>query len=239
MGQREIDYEALKERGFQRAREDGNVTLRTRFPAGNCTSEDLEKFGDIARKYAKGTVHLTVRQGIEIPNIKLEDVDNVEREIIDAGIDVGACGPRLRSITCCPGTSWCRRGLVNTASLFERLENERGIKCGIHLPHKFKIAISGCPNACTRPQAAEMGIHGAVDASHPEKRIGYAVYLGGCGGLFPRAGIKLDKVYTEEETLSLIERVVGFYKKKAKPRQRLGSLIEETGKEAFLDAVGA
>lgn len=238
MASHEIDYDALKERGFLQARGKGHVTLRTRFPAGNCTSDDLQKLGEIARKYAGGALHCTVRQGIEIPNIKLEDVDNVEKEIIASGIDVGACGPRLRAITCCPGKNWCKRGLVSTISLFERLENERGIKCGMHLPHKFKISISGCPNTCTRVQGTEFGLHGAVDVNHPEKRAGYIVYVGGCGGKTPHEGIKLSKVYTEDEGMDVIEKVVEFFKNNAKTRQRLALLIDEMGKENFLKAIG-
>ncbi len=69
-----------------------------------------------------------------------------------------------------------------------------------------------------------------------QKRIGYAVYLGGCGGLTPRIGYKLPKVYTENEVLSIILKIVAFYKDRAKPRQRLALLMEEMGREQFLKA---
>ena len=113
-----------------------------------------------------------------------------------------------------------------------------GIICPYELPHKFKIAISGCPNRCTRAETTEIGIHGAVDLNHPDKRIGYAVYIGGCGGRTPHFGTKLDKVFTEDEVLGIIERTVAFYKKNAKPRQRLALLIKEIGKEKFLKEIG-
>ncbi|MBU1912212.1 MAG: hypothetical protein KKB22_01585, partial [Candidatus Omnitrophica bacterium] len=129
-------------------------------------------------------------------------------------------------------------GLVDTFFLYDRIENELGLRCGMDLAHKFKIAISGCPNACTRPQASEIGIHGQVDLASPEKRIGLAVYLGGCSGRTPRAGFKLDRVFTEDEVLSLIEKVVGFYKTHAKPKQRLALLIEEFGRDKFFKEVG-
>ena len=233
----EIDYEDLKRRGFLRARQEGYFTLRTRMPAGNYGPSHLKKVAEIAEKYGKGLTHNTVRQGIEIPFIRYEDIGIVEDEVKKAGLGIGTSGPRLRATTACPGNNWCKRGLVDTFGLFDRIENEKGLKCAMDLPHKFKIVISGCPNTCTRAQASEIGVHGQVDTAHPEKRIGYAVYLGGCGGIVPRAGIKLDKIFTEDEVLSLIERVVEFYKKNAKPRQRLGHLIEETGKDSFLKAV--
>lgn len=227
-----IDYDALKKRGFLRAKQDGFFTLRTRMTSGNYNAEHLEAISRIARKYAKGFTHLTVRQGIEIPFIRYEDIDAVEKDIRDAGMQFGTSGPRLRATTACPGNNWCKRGLVNTFALFEKIERS-GIKCALDLPHKFKIVISGCPNTCTRAQSSEIGLHGAADG----KKIGYAVYLGGCGGRTPRIGFKLDKVFTEDEVIDLIKKVISFYKQNAKPRQRLALLIEEIGKENFLNKI--
>ena len=232
-----IDYDALKKRGFLRSKDDGLFTLRTRMAAGNYEDVHLEKLADIARQYGRGITHLTVRQGIEIPFIKYEDIGAVEGQLRTAGIKTGTSGSRLRAITACPGNNWCKRGLVDTFSLFERIE-DAGILCGTDLPHKFKIAISGCPNTCTRAQVSEIGLHGVVDVSHLEKRISYAVYLGGCGGRTPRVGFKLDKIYTEDEVIPLIQKVVTFYKQNAKSRQRLALLIEETGRENFLKTIG-
>jgi len=205
--------------------------------AGNYNDSHLKNVAEIAKKYGRGITHLTVRQGIEVPFIRYEDIDAVEKELQLACVSTGTSGPRLRATTTCPGNNWCKRGLVNTFELFDRIENA-GILCGQDLPHKFKIAISGCPNTCTRAQGSEIGLHGAVDINHPDVKAGYAVYLGGCGGRTPCVGFKLDKIYTEDEVLSLIKKVVGFYRTSAKPRQRLALLIEEIGREAFLKAIG-
>lgn len=203
-------------------------------PAGLYKSEHLAELNELARKYAKGFVHVTVRQGIEMPFIKFEDIPKIEEEMKTSGIETGTSGPRLRPTTVCPGNNWCKQGLVDTFSLAERMEKELGITCGMDLPHKFKIAVAGCPNTCTRVQVSEIGIHGEIDGSSRPPRFVYAVYLGGCGGRTPRTGFKLDKVFAESEVLTIIARTVKFYKEHAKPRQRLGALIEEFGKENFL-----
>jgi dissimilatory sulfite reductase (desulfoviridin) alpha/beta subunit len=238
MTEETIDYDALKGRGFLREKENGLFTLRTRMPAGNFRGEHLDAVRVIAEKYGRGLTHLTTRQGIEIPFIKLEDIDEVERTVKKAGLETGTSGPRLRTTTCCPGNNWCKSGLVNTFHMYDRIEKELGIKCGLTLPHKFKIVISGCANACTRAESSEIGMHGAVDTQDPKKRIGYKVYVGGCGGRTPHHGIKLKKVFSEDEVLALIKRVVMFFKENAKPRQRLALLIKDMGKESFLAAIG-
>lgn len=233
-----IDYDALKKRGFLRQRQDGFFILRARNTTGNYTAEQLSAFTGIAKENGTGIIHATTRQGLEIPHIKFEEIGAVEKKLKAAGIDAGVSGPCLRSTTTCPGNNWCKRGLVDTFALFDRIEKELNIVCGLDLPHKFKIAISGCPNKCTRAEATEIGIHGQVDASGPERRIGYAVYLGGCGGMTPHIGFKLEKVFMEDEVLSIIKNVIKFYKEHAKPRQRLALLVKEFGKEAFLKEIG-
>lgn len=232
-----IDYDALKKRGFLKQKQEGFFVLRTRMDGGIYKKEQLDKLSEISQKYAKGFLHATTRQGLEIPFIKFEDIPKIEKELKEIDVPIGTSGPRLRTTTTCPGNNWCKQGLVNTFSLYERIEKELGFICGFDLPHKFKIAISGCPNTCTRVQNAEIGIHGQMDVTSPEKRIGYVIYLGGCGGRTPHLGIKLDKIFTEEETLSLIKKVILFFKEKAKPRQRLAILIEEIGKDDFLKEI--
>ncbi|MEE8360451.1 MAG: hypothetical protein V3S04_05930 [Candidatus Omnitrophota bacterium] len=233
-----IDYDALKKRGFLRQKQEGFFLLRTRGGTGKFSKEELLIFAHISEKYARGMIHATARQGLEIPFIRFEDIEKVEKEIRDAGIHTGTSGPRMRTTTACAGNNWCKSGLVDTFALYERIEKELNIKCGMDLPHKFKIAISGCSNKCTRAEASEIGIHGQIDTSGPQRRIGYAVYLGGCGGTTPHIGFKLDKVFTEDEALSIIKSVVAFYEKHAKPRQRLALLIKEIGRESFLKAIG-
>lgn len=232
-----IDYEDLKKRGFLKQRQDGFVILRTRTTGGVYKKEELKKLSEIAEKYGRGLIHPTTRQGLEIPFVKVEDTAAVEKELEKAGIASGTSGARLRAVTSCPGNNWCRFGLINTFGFIERIEKDLGIKCGTDLPHKFKIAVSGCPNTCTRPQASDIGVHGQIDASSPDKRAGYTVYAGGSGGRNPRDGIRIDKVFTENEALSLVNKIIKFYNTRAKPKQRLALLIEETGEDKFLNEI--
>lgn len=226
-----IDYEDLKKRGFLRQKQDGLFLFRTRMSSGIYKKEQLDKVGQIAQELGRGFVHLTVRQGIEIPFIKFQDIPEVETRLKSAGVDNGTSGARLRATTVCPGNNWCKQGLINTFAFSDRIENELGLKCGLALSHKFKINISGCPNTCTRAQHSEIGVHG--------ERDGYAIYLGGCGGKIPRTGFKLNKVFNEDQALTIIKRVVNFFKANAKSKQRLALLIEEIGRERFLKEIGA
>jgi len=231
----EIDYEALKKKGFLKAKTPGDFIFRTRMPNGNYGAKELIALSQIATNYGRGITHATTRQGIEIPFIKHQDITSVEQIAKTAGLLAGTSGPRLRTTTVCPGSNWCKTGLINTFSLSEKIER-MGFVCAKDLPHKFKISISGCLNSCVRVESSEIGIHGAIHKTKLKTK-GYIIYLGGCGGRKPRYGIKLPEVYTEEETLEIVKKTILFFERHAKPRQRLALLIEEYGKDPFLKEI--
>lgn len=231
----DIDYDALKRRGFLRQKQEGYFLLRLRATAGTFTADQLQQAAALAKGYGREIVHATTRQGLEIPFIRYEAIDAVEAAARTAGLETGTSGPRLRTTTCCPGSAWCKSGLIDTVALASRLE-QAGVVCGVELPHKFKVTVSGCPNACTRAEAAEVGIHGAWDAA--TKARGCAVYVAGCGGRTPRPGHRLPRLYTPEQAVAIVLCAVAFFRANAKPRQRLALLVEEIGLAAFLERSG-
>lgn len=231
----EIDYDALKRRGFLRQKQEGYFLLRLRVPCGNYSAAQLEQAAAMATKYGRGLAHATTRQGLEIPFIRHTDIDAVEQEARSAGLSTGTSGPRLRTTTCCPGNNWCKSGLIDTFALAEQLERA-GLVCATDMPHKFKITVSGCHNACTRAEAAEVGIHGAYDAA--THAAGCTVYVAGCGGRTPRPGHRLPRLYTPAEAVEIARLTFVFHRAHARPRQRLALLVEEIGLDAFLARSG-
>ena len=69
-----IDYAALKKGGFMRQKQKGYFSLRIQVVGGNLTSENIRAVADVADKYGKGYVHMTSRQGVEIPFINFENM---------------------------------------------------------------------------------------------------------------------------------------------------------------------
>ena len=72
-----VDYATLKKGGFMRQKQKNNFSLRLACVGGALTAENLKKIAEVAEKYGDGYVHLTSRQGVEIPFIKLDDIDDV------------------------------------------------------------------------------------------------------------------------------------------------------------------
>ena len=72
------DYAALKKGGFMRQKQKNNFSLRIRVVGGHLDAQQLAKVAEVSEKYGEGYVHLTSRQGVEIPFIKLDQIDEVK-----------------------------------------------------------------------------------------------------------------------------------------------------------------
>jgi dissimilatory sulfite reductase (desulfoviridin) alpha/beta subunit len=141
----------------------------------------------VAEKYGKGYIHLTSRQGVEIPFIALEDIDKVKKELAGGGVNVGVCGPRVRTITACQGSVVCPSGIIETSCLAEELD---GRYFGQELPHKFKIGITGCRNNCLKAEENDLGIKGGI---FPEWDKAACTFCGLCEAACPVKVITVDK----------------------------------------------
>ena len=136
-----VDYGTLKKGGFMRQKQKNNFSLRLAVVGGYLTAENLTKIAEVAEKYGDGHVHLTSRQGVEIPFIKLKDIDAVKEELAEGGCRPGVCGPRVRTVTACQGNTICPSGNIDSYDIAVKLD-ERYF--GRELPHKFKFGVTGC-----------------------------------------------------------------------------------------------
>ena len=156
----QVDYSTLKKGGFMRQKQKDNFSLRLAVVGGTLTAENLKKIAEVAEKYGDGHVHLTYRQGVEIPFIKLQDIDEVKEELAKGDCKPGVCGPRVRTVTACQGNQICPSGNIDTYDIAQKL-NDRYF--GRELPHKFKFGVTGCQNNCLKAEENDVGIKGALD----------------------------------------------------------------------------
>ena len=84
----------------------------------------------------------------------------VRAALKEHGLETGGTGPKVRPVVSCKGTT-CQFGLIDTFSLSEKIHEKFYI--GYHnvgLPHKFKIAVGGCPNNCVKPETNDLSVIG-------------------------------------------------------------------------------
>ena len=171
--------------GFIPLREADVYSIRLHVVAGDFTAAQLTAVAHIAAVYGTGEVHLTTRQGVEIPSIPASDLDAANRELAEAGLRPAGSGPWLRGIIACPGVR-CRNGLIKTHALANALYDAAGER---KLPHKFKIAITGCPNDCASAKTNDFGVTGILRKTlHPAK----CTRCEACVRLCPVKALSLD-----------------------------------------------
>ena len=141
-----------------------NVRVITR--NGKITSDEHRAIAEAADRFGSGEAAMTTRLSIEIQGVKYENIDPMIEFLASHGLETGGTGPLVRPIVSCKGTT-CRYGLIDTYRLSEKI-HVRFYK-GFHdvkLPHKFKIAVGGCPNNCVKPDLNDLGIIGQRIPEH-------------------------------------------------------------------------
>lgn len=182
-----INFKELKKGGFMRQRQQNYFSMRLKCVGGHFTAEQLGTIQSVAKKFGKGYVHLTSRQGIEIPFIHLDDVDAVKKALAAGNVQVGVCGPRVRTITACQGNAICPSGLIDTQKLAAEFDKRYG---GRELPHKFKFGFTGCHNNCLKAEENDMGVKGGVKPNWSAEKC---IFCGVCQVVCPEKAIAVDK----------------------------------------------
>ena len=159
MGNSNLDPAALKKMGLVQQKQKEYFALRLRAVGGDFNVKQLRKVAEVAEKYAKGEVHLTTRQGIEIHNVHQTKIEEAKKELEKGGVFMGACGPRVRGIIACPGGTTCRWGIIDTKEIARELDAKYFLE---ETPHKFKFSVTGCPHNCAKATENDIGVMGAI-----------------------------------------------------------------------------
>ncbi len=135
-----------------------NIRVITR--NGKITTDESRAIAEAADLYGSGEVAMTTRLTVEIQGVKYNKIPELIMFLKEKGLETGGTGPKVRPVVSCKGTT-CVFGLIDTYSLSLKI-HER-FYMGYHsvvLPHKFKIAVGGCPNNCVKPDINDLGIIG-------------------------------------------------------------------------------
>jgi sulfite reductase beta subunit-like hemoprotein len=141
-------------------------------------------------------IRLTAQQNIVLANIRAEDRARVDALLAVYGLSIG-CEPLSalrRYAMACPAMPTCGLAVAESErylpSLIGELE-QRG-----YGGERVWIRMSGCPNSCSRPPTAEIGLVG--------RSLGlYTVYVGGSF-----AGTRLARLYREEVRADVLADVL-------------------------------
>ena len=127
---------------------------------GKITAAEARTIAEAAELYGSGEVTMTSRLTMEIQGVPFDNIEPLREYLMQAGLETGGTGSKVRPVVSCKGTT-CQYGLIDTFALSEEI-HERFFHgySSVKLPHKFKIAVGGCPNNCVKPDLNDLGIIG-------------------------------------------------------------------------------
>ena len=135
-----------------------NIRVITR--NGKITVAEQRAVAEAAERFGSGEVTMTTRLTLEIQGVPYDSIEPCISFLQDHGLDAGGTGSKVRPVVSCKGTT-CQYGLIDTFELSEKLHERFYVGYhGVELPHKFKIAVGGCPNMCVKPDLNDLGIVG-------------------------------------------------------------------------------
>ncbi|WP_114954479.1 nitrite reductase large subunit NirB [Sphingosinicella terrae] len=211
----------VNERLHANIQKDGTYSVVPRMWGGITSPKELRAIADVVEKYDAKMVKVTGGQRLDIFGIRKEDLPAVWADLNAAGMVSGhAYGKALRTVKTCVGSEWCRFGTQDSTGLGVRLEQ---MSWGSWMPHKFKMAVSGCPRNCAEATIKDFGVI-CVDS-------GYELHVGGNGGIRLRGTDLLCKVETEAEAIEYCAAFVQLYREEAHYLERTAPWIERVGIE--------
>lgn len=209
----------VNERMHANIQKDGTYSVVPRMWGGLTNPRELRAIADVVEKFNAPMVKVTGGQRLDIFGIKKEDLPAVWADLNAAGMVSGhAYGKSLRTVKTCVGSEWCRFGTQDSTGLGVKIER---MSWGSWMPHKFKIAVSGCPRNCAEATIKDFGVV-CVDS-------GYELHVGGNGGIHVRATDLLCKVATEQEAMDYCAAFIQLYREEARYLERTAPWIERVG----------
>lgn len=160
----DLNTKTIKKNAFRVTKERYKTAIRIRVPGGHLEVKYFDVIKEIAEKYGNGTVHVTTRQGFEIPHIDMKympEINEMLQPLID-GMGINQEKPKTgypaigtRNISACIGNRVCPFANYDTTAFAERIE-----KTAFPNDYHVKIALTGCPNDCMKTRMHDFGIIG-------------------------------------------------------------------------------
>lgn len=156
---------------------DGLNYIGVLIPVGRLSCKQMGQLSDIADRYGRSEIRLTVWQNLIIPGISSENLEAATAAIIATGLDYR---PHTISggLIACTGSRGCKYAAADTKG--------NAIELGKFLSEKFEldqpinIHITGCGHSCAQHYIGDIGMMGVpVKNAEGETVDGYNIVMGG------------------------------------------------------------
>jgi len=182
----------------------------------------LDLLRDLARVH-HGTFRLTANQNLIVAGVRTEDRPGIDAILAEHVPDIDTVPALRRNAIACVAMPTCGLAMAESErylpGLLEKIETileEHGLGA-----EPITIRMSGCPNGCSRPYIAEIGLTGRA----PGK---YNLYLGG-GFHGERLNRMVRENVGEAAILEVLADVLGRYTRERQTGEHFGNFTIRVG----------
>lgn len=186
---------------------------------------------EIARTFAPG-IQLTADQDLILLGIATAHKADVEKLLLGSGYQWKSPSPLFDRSIACVALPTCPLALTDAEQALQSVlqnVNARLEKFGLH-NRPVILRMTGCPNGCARPYAAEIGLVG-------QSVNKYALFVGGTP-----AGDRIASLLTQRVPLDgiadTLEKVFAVWKSESHDGELLGDFVQRIGFAAFKEKTG-
>lgn len=193
---------------------DGKRTyaITPHIPGGFVLPETLIKIAQVAKKY-NAVLKLTSGQRILITNLKLEDLENIWKELdMEPAVKNQSS---VKNVEICPA-NFCKRSKYPTIGIGMKISKSFH---GMLLPNRTKIGVAGCRNACTSVYSKDIGVLVDIDGK-------FFVTVGGSAGFYPRSSDIITNGLDEKEAYNLVKVILEYYNDYGQMGEKLGDFVD-------------
>jgi len=182
----------------------------------------LDALRDVARIH-RGMFRLTPNQNLIIAGVKSDDRAAIDAVLAEHGLGSESASTLRRNAIACVALPTCGLAMAESErympTLLDKIEAilaENGLS-----DEPITVRMSGCPNGCSRPYIAEIGLTGRA----PGK---YNLYLGG-GFHGERLNRMIRENVGEPVILEVLADAIGRYAREREPGERFGDFTIRAG----------
>jgi len=216
--------------------------LRIAVPYGLLASRQLRQLAHIARRYDRGSGHLTTRQNMQFNWVQLAEVPDLLADL--AAVEMHAIqtsGNCIRNITSDQFAGVAADELEDPRPWCEILRQWSSLHPEFaYLPRKFKIAVNAASTDRAVVAAHDVGLHLMHNA---EGETGFTVLVGGGLGRTPIIGRVVREFLPARHLLSYCEAILRVYNRHGQRdniyKARIKILVKGLGVAEFTRQVEA
>ena len=177
-------------------------------PVGRMTADQMRGIANLAERFGKRHVRLTVWQNLLIPYLSTKDLAEVQEEIVALGLNWNASSVRA-GLVACTGSKGCKFASADTKGNALQLADYLEERLEIDVP--INLHLTGCPNSCAQHYIGDIGLQATKVEVGDDMVDGYHLCVGGGYADAESIGRVLESSVPFADIPPLVERLVMFY----------------------------